>query len=512
MSGSRCASAAVGAALLFTSATAMAFTSATAIALTSATAIALTSATAIAFMSATAIAQTNFNEVEPNSRKADANVVACMSSGDTITGTSTGTSTGAGVGSATSVDYFKITTCAAPAGIYAHTLTLTSTTPGNFGGMRGLTQSNGVPTAGTDSEVQTMTTDQQKWYGFGAGESVYVSVAGLNITTAAYTDTLTNTTIAPTVLGPFAPGTIQITTIGQGHTNDVELMVFTPGGGQPAGFLNDDAPSLGVQSTLTRTYAAGTYLLAVSLYNLADSRGAASDDANQGGYVLDFPGAAMEADYFGGSYDVAFAVTDANGTTPVAATRTNTLDIVWFRLVVGSGSAGAPFCVPGSASLPACVCGNPNGAGAGCSNTGSSGGVLASGGNASLAADSVDPGSVTLIGTNMLSGSTAIFLQGPIPLASGIPFGAGLRCVGGQLMRLYVKQGLVAGAKTVPEAADRSISHRTTDLFPGTPITAGSTWYYQAYYRDPTLANPGGGCPANATFNITSGQQITWAP
>jgi hypothetical protein len=173
-------------------------------------------------------------------------------------------------------------------------------------------------------------------------------------------------------------------------------------------------------------------------------------------------------------------------------------------------AVGTSFCVPGGGVM-ACACGNPNGAGVGCANTGSAGASLSAAGSASLAADAVDPGSVALTGTDMLAGQTCIFLQGDALLASGTTFGAGIRCADGLLFRLYTKSILgLGGTKTAPEASDRSISNRSADL--GTAIASGATRYYQAYYRDPTLANPGGSCPSNATFNISSGRILTWGP
>jgi hypothetical protein len=182
----------------------------------------------------------------------------------------------------------------------------------------------------------------------------------------------------------------------------------------------------------------------------------------------------------------------------------------WTLEGTDNASSATPFCIPGASGVLACVCGNANGAGLGCANTGSAGAALATSGSASLASDATDPGTLVLNGTNLLSGSTCIFLQGDAPVAAGATFGAGIRCVGGQLFRLYVKQGIVAGAKSAPAAGDRSISNRSSDL--GTPIASGSTRYYQVYYRDPGQANPGGGCPANDTFNISMGQILVWAP
>ena len=126
-----------------------------------------------------------------------------------------------------------------------------------------------------------------------------------------------------------------------------------------------------------------------------------------------------------------------------------------------------------------------------------------------LAADATDPGAFHLTGTNLLSGSTAIFLQGDavVPGGTGASFGAGVRCVAGQMLRLYVRT-ISGGSASAPGAGDRSISNRSADL--GASIPPGSTRNYQVYYRDPGQTNPGPPCPANATFNISRGLQAIW--
>src|SRR5436190_10294065 len=65
-------------------------------------------------------------ELEPNSTKATATVVACLSAGDAITGTSSGASALPGDATVLSADVFRIRTCALPAGVYRHRLTLTT--------------------------------------------------------------------------------------------------------------------------------------------------------------------------------------------------------------------------------------------------------------------------------------------------------------------------------------------------------------------------------------------------
>jgi hypothetical protein len=87
----------------------------------------------------------------------------------------------------------------------------------------------------------------------------------------------------------------------------------------------------------------------------------------------------------------------------------------------------------------------------------------------------------------------------------GTGFGDGLRCVGGTLKRLYVKNAS-GGATDAPTGGDAPITLRSAAL--GDPIASGATRYYQTYYRDPNLAY----CapPAGNSWNVTNGIKITW--
>jgi hypothetical protein len=101
-----------------------------------------------------------------------------------------------------------------------------------------------------------------------------------------------------------------------------------------------------------------------------------------------------------------------------------------------------------------------------------------------------------------LTSALTIFLQGDGNTPNGIVFGDGLRCVSGNLLRLYVKSAS-AGSVSAPQGADPSVSARSATL--GDPLTTGAIRYYAAYYRDPNA----GFCPS-ATFNVGNGYQITW--
>jgi hypothetical protein len=81
----------------------------------------------------------------------------------------------------------------------------------------------------------------------------------------------------------------------------------------------------------------------------------------------------------------------------------------------------------------------------------------------------------------------------------GVPFGDGKRCVTGAIARIGLKSH-VSGSVSYPELGDASISVQGHVPF------AGTTRYYQAWYRDPATF-----CTSD-TFNLTNGIAVYWAP
>ncbi len=165
-------------------------------------------------------------------------------------------------------------------------------------------------------------------------------------------------------------------------------------------------------------------------------------------------------------------------------------------------SAPVAFCNPGTGSVLACPCANsPSGSG-GCNNSSATGGaILTALGNSSLALDTR-----VFTTTAEKPSATSIVLQGDAQTASGSVFGMGIRCVAGNLKRLYTKTA-VSGSITAPQGGDPSVSARAAAL--GDLILSGEHRYYGVYYRDPTVL---GGCPAASTFNITQQLDILWSP
>jgi hypothetical protein len=157
--------------------------------------------------------------------------------------------------------------------------------------------------------------------------------------------------------------------------------------------------------------------------------------------------------------------------------------------------AGAAFCF-GDRTGP-CPCANPGGAGRGCRNS--------SGQSARLAAfGPTSPDDVVLAADGEMPSALTIFMQGDAQVGP-LPFGDGLRCVGGVIKRLYARNAS-AGAIFAPRAGEPSITARSAAL--GDPIGSGDTRLYMTYYRD---ANPAF-CPApqGGTFNSSNAISIVW--
>jgi hypothetical protein len=138
-----------------------------------------------------------------------------------------------------------------------------------------------------------------------------------------------------------------------------------------------------------------------------------------------------------------------------------------------------------------CPCGNVGAAGHGCANS-----VDASGA-ALIATGQANPDSMTLFAAGMPAASAALFLQGDAE--DDAPFGDGVRCAGGTLVRLRLTSS-VAGAAQFPDVGDLSLSVRG-GVTPG----SGVLRLYQTYYRNASPAF----CPPE-TFNVTNGWQLVW--
>jgi Tol biopolymer transport system component len=163
----------------------------------------------------------------------------------------------------------------------------------------------------------------------------------------------------------------------------------------------------------------------------------------------------------------------------------------------GTGVSG--FCLGDGSTIP-CPCGNNGQPSHGCENSASTGGALLSeSGAPSLGADSL-----LLSCSGELPTASSIFLQGSAAVAP-TAFGDGLRCVGGNLKRLYVHSAS-GGTAIAPQAGDPPISQRSATL--GDTLTTGAVRFYQVWYRDPSAAFCS--TPAGNVWNISSGLRVVW--
>ncbi len=141
----------------------------------------------------------------------------------------------------------------------------------------------------------------------------------------------------------------------------------------------------------------------------------------------------------------------------------------------------------------ACPCGNNGAAGRGCAwHNGPNGALLQASGTTS-------PDTLVLTASGMPNvAPTTIFLKGDALIAGGTVFGDGVRCIGGNLIRLGSKTN-VNGAAQYPEPGNVPISVRGQ-----TPVGSGLIGCYQTYYR-----NAASFC-TSATFNVTNAVRVIW--
>lgn len=153
------------------------------------------------------------------------------------------------------------------------------------------------------------------------------------------------------------------------------------------------------------------------------------------------------------------------------------------------------FCF-GDGTGAACPCANASAIGdrEGCLSTLGVGGRLIDSGVASVAADTLrlHAGGVT--------NSHVTFFQGTSEAGggAGVPFGDGLRCLAGTQLRIGTRLAS-SNAYAYPSGADTSIAAQGLVTTPGTR-------YYQVLFR-----NSAAFC-TSATFNLTNGLRVVWAP
>ncbi len=142
---------------------------------------------------------------------------------------------------------------------------------------------------------------------------------------------------------------------------------------------------------------------------------------------------------------------------------------------------GTVDCSGDGSTIP-CPCGNAGGPGEGCLTSSGSGVWLDSSGVPDVANDSL----VVLAGGGPVN-QPALLFQGTTSIA--IPFGDGIRCVGGQVRRIAIHTLDSGGGTTFEGLAAHA--------------TAGALLRYQLWFRDPQG-------PCGGGFNLSSALSVTW--
>jgi hypothetical protein len=293
-----------------------------------------------------------------NKAGATANNTVTIAAGDTLCGTTTGTSTTGTDQALTSANYWRLKTLAPAPGVGSvikrYQLAYASLTSGHTVTVRGLTQTAGVPNAGTDTVIYTMSgvapapTNTIRWYAHGTlDRELFLAVTGNTTTTLTYHLTVSEANVTPVDAGTYVEGPITITSVGQGHTTDTDIWVYDSDGNAIPGWGNDDTlgPPSSLQSTLTRTFTPGTYYIAVGGFNLANNLGSPADDNFRTGAVMDFPGVTVTSNVPSGVQNRSISITDSvNSPVAVSLSATERWEVLWVKLVVGP--SGPTQCNP----------------------------------------------------------------------------------------------------------------------------------------------------------------------
>lgn len=164
------------------------------------------------------------------------------------------------------------------------------------------------------------------------------------------------------------------------------------------------------------------------------------------------------------------------------------VDEAHFMVRARGGGTSITFCYGKGG---ACPCSSYVGAGEGCLNSSGAGALLWGTGSSQVGRDDLVLNAMHFA----LGGGVAVALAGSQQLGggAGIPFHAGLLCVGGSMHRYPGKF-----------AVDMFTQDSLVGLSNGL-ITAGSTWNFQVWYRDAAG-------PCGFETNLTNGLQVDFTP
>ncbi|MFT4538210.1 MAG: hypothetical protein ACI835_000643 [Planctomycetota bacterium] len=142
----------------------------------------------------------------------------------------------------------------------------------------------------------------------------------------------------------------------------------------------------------------------------------------------------------------------------------------------------------------ACPCGNDD-ANAGCANASGTGALLSATGTPSVLSDDL-----VLTASNVTANQFGVIYGGGD--SACIPFGDGFRAVTpgpiGSTVRFGVQLSSASGEMTQGPGTIGDILSLS-----GMAVSAGETWYFQAFYRDPVG-------PCSSAFNLSNGLAVTF--
>ncbi len=204
------------------------------------------------------------------------------------------------------------------------------------------------------------------------------------------------------------------------------------------------------------------------------------------GFLYGFPATAQ------GSLDLGIgaAAGESHSLVIVGRAQTSAGSIGFDAFIARFTRTANGYCF-GDGSFTSCPCGNASAPTerAGCASSLGIGGRLADLGASVLSADTL-----VLVGSSMPNSMT-VYMQGTLA-DPGTPFGDGLSCVRGDMIRLGEAFNS-AGASQYPSPGSPSISVQGQIAAPGMRV-------YQAVYR-----NAAAFCTSD-TFNATNGLQVKW--
>ena len=160
----------------------------------------------------------------------------------------------------------------------------------------------------------------------------------------------------------------------------------------------------------------------------------------------------------------------------------------------------------GDGTGTACPCGNTGATGNGCGN-----GINANGANLAASGIASVSGDTWLLSGSGVPNGPGLYFQGANQLGGGLGvlFGDGLRCTGGNVIRL----GIVIAAGNASTYPSGVTPPNNIPISVKGFATAGAVINYQLWYRDSTDTGggPGSFCTPSA-FNMSNAVNVTWTP